>query len=680
MKTIFTLTCLCFGIISSIAQTTCANAVTVTPGNTAVAFSAGSQIPTPNCINNTNGATMGAWYKYTPAQIHTTTISTNVTGFPLYDTRVHVYSGTCGTLTCIAGDDDSGGGGNSSSVSFTAEAGQQYYIAFDNRWSSNPFTFSLTEGPFTPPPPPPPSLFTLQNLPLAGMCVADMNGDYLDDIVSPGVGGSIGILYQTGTEPGYTQATVSAPMTNNFPSWSIAAGDFDGNGYNDLLYGGQNGATIMLANDDGTAFDSKFESTQYVFSQRTNFIDINNDGNLDAFVCHDIEPNVYFLNDGMGGFTFHQGGLGDHPSGGNYGSIWVDYDNDGDSDLFIAKCRGGGDDPAAIDELHRNDGNGVFTAVANAMVDEANMADMQQSWSSAWADFDNDGDMDAFVGANTPVSGGHRLKRNNGDGTFTDVAAGSGFDTNSFYNRENVAHDFNNDGWVDVLGGGNHIMFNNGDMTFTPVQIPAANGPIGDLNNDGFLDIVNNNLLYLNNANDNNWIKIHLKGTDSNKNGIGARVEVYTTVAGIEKQIRDVRSGDGFEFMSSLNAHFGLGSATTIEKVIIKWPSGVVDTILGPEINQSLLVVEGEHILQKIGFNSSLFGLYPNPAKDVLNISGDNKQEVIKASIYDLSGRLVKSYDVHNASVPVQALAKGTYIIMLQDIKGKQQTSKFIKG
>lgn len=679
MKQIFSLSFIFLGLLQLQAQQNCQNAVAVSTGITNVTLASGSQVPTPICAANGPGqnTNRGAWFTYTPAELYTTIITTDINGYPQVDTRVHIYSGNCGALVCVAGDDDSGTG-NTSTVSFTAEANVTYYIAFDNRWSSTSFSFNLTEQEFVPPPPPPPSLFTAQNIALSGMCVADMNGDYLDDIVAPG-GSSVGILYQTGTEPGFTQATLTSPGVQNLPSWSIAAGDYDRNGYNDLLYGGNNGATIVLANNDGTAFNAIIETTQYVFSQRTNFVDINNDGNLDAFICHDVEPNVYFLNDGAGGSTFYQGGLGDHALGGNYGSIWVDYDNDGDSDLFIAKCRGGGSNPAAIDELHRNDGNGVFTPVSNEFTDLANMADMQQSWSSAWADFDNDGDMDAFVGASTPVSGGHRLKRNNGDGTFTDVVAGSGFDTNPHYNIENVAHDFNNDGWVDVFGGGNTIMFNNGDMTFTPVTIPATNGPIGDLNNDGFLDIVNNSTLYLNNGNDNNWIKIHLQGIESNRNGIGARVEVYTTVQGIEKQIRDVRSGDGFRYMSSLNTHFGIGQAEAIEKVVVKWPSGTVDTILNPDINSALMVVEGENVLQNISFNSALFNLYPNPVRDNLHISSKDGLTITTASIYDLSGRLVKTLTVTNNIVNVVNFSQGTYIIVLQDTAGKQHTSKFIK-
>ena len=440
----------------------------------------------------------------------------------------------------------------------------------------------------------------------------------------------------------------------------------------------------MLASDDGLSFDNMLESDPgfYLFSQRTNFVDINNDGNLDAFVCHDVQPNVYFLNNGEGGFTFHQGGLGDHPNGGNYGSIWVDYDNDGDPDLFIAKCRGGGS-TAGINELHRNDGNGVFTTIASAEHPENNMSDILQTWSSAWADYDNDGDMDGLIGASSNSNGSHKLMVNNGDGTFTDGTAGTGYDTFVGMNIEHIAHDFNNDGWVDVYGGGGQIMYNNGDMTFSPVPVTAPHGPVGDLNNDGFLDIYSksfgeaNGTIYYGTPNENNWVKISLEGVESNRNGIGARVEVYAAGDGWSKQIRDIRSGDGFEFMSSLNAHFGLGETEEIEKIVVKWPSGTVDTILNPSINSTTHIIEGDTVLAVNEAANNLFTIYPNPVKDFITISGNNN--INKITIYDLNGRLVKTIDVSEGKASVQSLAKGTYVIKLTEVSGKQYTSKIIK-
>jgi len=665
--------CLCMA--HAYSQQDCQHPQIVGPGTHSVSYTANSQVPAPICTNGqNNNPDKGAWFAYTPTETHTTTVNTVAS---MKDTRVHIYTGACAALLCVAGDDDSGGSPYYTSIAtFTANAGQTYLIAFDNNWNSDNFSFTLTEAEFVQP------MFTAQPFSIGGWmqnCVADMNGDYLDDIVSPDEN-FIRIHYQN-ANGSFTSATVPAQSTTFMPTWSIAAGDFDKNGYNDLVYGNDYGVCIMKANGNGTSYiamDSP--ANKYIFSQRSNFVDINNDGNLDAFVCHDVEPNVYFLNNGTGGYTFYQSNttpgamnLGVYPLGGNYGSIWVDYDNDGDVDLFIAKCRGGGN-PASIDELHRNNGDGTFTNVAA----EAGFSDYHQSWSAAWGDFDNDGDMDVLVGASSDVAGSHKLMRNNGNGTFTNVTTGSGFDNFAPMEHEHVAYDFNNDGFIDVMGGGNTIMFNNGDMTFSPVAIPASPGPIGDLNNDGFLDIQNHNMIYINSDNGNNWLKLHLQGIESNRNGIGARVEIYTTGSPWAKQIRDVRSGDGFSKMNSLNVYFGLGAAESIDQVVVKWPSGTIDIIENPDINEALLVVEGSTlgISQQ---DSNTFALYPNPAKDVLNINA-NDQTIVKASLYDLGGKLIKSVSVDNGIIPVQQLAKGTYIIIMQDSNGKQHSSKFIKG
>lgn len=650
------------------AQTNCSTALPITLGGYDANYAPNGELPVPDCLDYGPGADNAIWYSFTPTVTQTLRVTSNVLGYPTVDTRLYMYTGTCNNLTCFNSNDDSGGT-LAAAITFLAQAGTTYYIVFDNYWGTENFHFEISEPPVQQSQLP---VFTGQTLSLSNVYgVADLNGDYLDDIISPNTS-AVNALLQSGSG-GFTSAALPTPAVTYLPTWSMAVGDYDKNGYNDLLYGNGSGAALLLADNTGTSYSTMYVTPQYVFSQRTNFVDINNDGNLDAFVCHDVAPNVYFLNDGAGGFTFHQGGLGDVTNGGNYGSIWVDYDNDGDIDLFIAKCRGGNTE-AAIDQLLRNNGDGTFTNVAQ----EAGFADYHQAWSSAWADFDNDGDMDVMIGASSNANGSHKLMRNNGDGTFTNVTAGSGYDVNTMLNIEHVAHDFNNDGWVDILSN-NTIMINNGNFTFTPHNISATNGPIGDLNNDGFLDIFNGNTAYFNNDNGNHWLKVHLKGIQSNGNGIGARIELHGYGSRWNKQIRDVKSGDGFRYMSSLNTHFGIGSLALIEKVVVKWPSGTIDIIENPTVDTSLFVEEGS-TLGLSNNKTESFVVYPNPAKEVLNIKSTAKFNASTAEIFSIDGKHISTEKVENSSIKVNHLQKGMYLITLKSDAGKQYSTKFIKG
>ncbi|WP_033959441.1 FG-GAP-like repeat-containing protein [Psychroserpens jangbogonensis] len=535
--------------------------------------------------------------------------------------------------------------------------------------------------------------YTLQAMDITGydLTVVDMNGDNLDDIVSAS-NSNVNIHYQLNSG-GFNEVDLPTPSADFLPGWSMAAADFDKNGYTDLLYGSGSGVTFMKANNTGTGF-TEISGPEYVFSQRSNFVDINNDGHLDAFVCHDVAPNVYYINDGSGNLTFYQGaqyddgcddaptsvddtgavgGLGNYCSGGNYGSIWIDYDNDRDMDMFIAKC--GGETARRTNQMLTNNGDGSFTENANAL----GLADPMQTWSSSWADYDNDGDMDLFVGAS---SGSHKLMRNNSNGTFTDVTSGAGV-SGAPNGHESVSYDIDNDGYLDILCNGT-IMYGKGDLTFEDAdsnQIDYKNGSLGDLNNDGFIDTYYNGNIYWNLTTSNNWIKINTIGTASNIDGIGARVEIYTD-SGV--QIRDVRSGEGFEYMSSLNTHFGIGSDTSVSHIVVYWPNSDCEMYLNPGINQAFNAVEGAgDSCDTLGVNDDElapdFMLSPNPTKNVLNITTGLQLENAFYNIYDMSGRRVMTNNLNNSkTIDVSQLTAGNYIISIVS-ENTIRNQKFIK-
>jgi hypothetical protein len=263
--------------------------------------------------------------------------------------------------------------------------------------------------------------------------------------------------------------------------------------------------------------------------------------------------------------------------------------------------------------------------------------------------------------------------QNNG-GTFTDVTVGSGLDALTATSIEHVTYDFDNDGNLDVVSGGN-VLRGHGDMTFTLYSniLPGGGGPYGDLNNDGFIDAFATDI-YMNDGNSNNWVTINTVGTVSNIHGIGARVEIYTA-DGI--RIRDVRSGEGFRYMSTLNTHIGLGTQTAINNIVIHWPSGIVDTYLNPNINEVHTYVEGETLgLQDTELTD--LKIYPNPVGNQLNMETSINLTDRIATVFDINGKRVLNSKLSSNHLDVSKLQSGMYLLQLES-EGKIITKKFIK-
>ena len=660
------------------AQDTCETAVSIAVGTTTVVAVDGTEVPYPICTaNGTIPATRnpaGEWYRYAPSEDFTVTVSSDLPVNAGKDTRVHIYTGSCGNLTCFTGDDDSGAG-FLSLVTFNVTAGTTYYIAWDNRWSSVGFDFTLSEQPVIIPPTPP-IAFTQQSIASSSTicCVTDMNGDYLDDIVTV-QNNQMTILTQLATGGFAPNAVHALPGLTTLPGWSITSGDFDKNGFNDVVLGGGSRLTIIKANPNGTGY-TEVPYPQNIFTQRANFIDIDNDGNLDLFACHDVAQSHGYRNDGAGNLIFDPSFFPTLPVGGNYASIWTDYDNDGDMDMYLAKCRGSApvNDPQRINLLYQNNRKSATPSLTYTEAGAtAGVNDGSQSWSTAIEDFDNDGDMDFLL---SNISDTNKFYLNNGDGTFTDIYSATGIDP-QVGSWELQAADFNNDGFMDFLWqNGKEIYLNNGDLTFTGYDLIFSEGGIGDLNNDGFLDVQFGNNVYYNNANANNWIKINLQGIQSNSNGIGARVEIYGSWG---KQIREIRSGHGFSHQSTMNAHFGIGTATEIYQVVIKWPSGTIDVINNPNSNGALTVIEGSFPLSSNTFITSQFKLYPNPSSDYITIQNGENIDIKTISIFSVNGKLVKKIEDITSKIKISELQEGLYVLNIATTDGLLYTENFIK-
>jgi PKD repeat protein len=463
------------------------------------------------------------------------------------------------------------------------------------------------------------------------IAIADMNGDGLDDIVRLDDRQFLYIAYQQPDTAAFVNQFIADLGS---PQWGICIADVDDNGFNDILTGGQyTGLSLLKANVDGTAYAVSVIPNAELFLQGVNFVDIDNDGFVDIFASNQDGISQAYRNDGNGTFSPDNTlilPISSLPSdnSGNQGSVWIDYNNDGHLDLYISKGRLGADDPVdprRLNLLFRNDGNNNF-------IESASMASLQplaQSWASDFADIDNDGDLDCFV---INHESANYLFRNNGNGTFTDISATSGLVT-AFQGvgtgMQAKFADFDNDGFVDLLFttiSGNHaLMRNNGNGAFTRVNnafgLGSANihsAAVGDLNDDGFLDVyagfgfglnqVSNesDRLFLNQGNANHYFKLYLKGLSTNASGVGARVELYGSWG---KQIREVRSGESHGIMNSLTAHFGLGAASGIDSLLVRWPSGNTDKLTNPPIDTLLILQEGDFCLPFATFQRSLENL-----------------------------------------------------------------------
>lgn len=444
--------------------------------------------------------------------------------------------------------------------------------------------------------------------------VCDWNNDGLDDIIHLDQGHMCYVEVQM-TNMQYMR--VSLGDFGGSSAWAMSVADVDHNGYKDVIADGSNGIGLLKTNNTGTGATMSWLVNSGFFLQNLTFGDFNNDGWVDIFCCDDNAAAHVYMNDGTGNlntstfmnFNDYPGqSVGNDPyDSGNYGSAWIDFDNDNDLDLFVAHCRQAANSPSDIrrkDRLYVNDGNNNYTEQAASYGIEATV--YNQTWTSSFGDIDNDGDLDVLMTIHDVPS---QILENDGTGHFTDITASTNFAIPGITPIESVLEDFNNDGYVDILitGSDSRMFLNNGNKTFTLVPNPfdaneMESFAIGDLNHDGMIDVYAsyatiytnptniNDVIWLGAKNSNHFLTLQLEGMVSNHDAIGARATLYSSLG---TQIREVRSGESYGTCNSFACHFGLGAVTVVDSVVIRFPSGITQTIINPAVDQFIKVIEG---------------------------------------------------------------------------------------
>ncbi len=447
---------------------------------------------------------------------------------------------------------------------------------------------------------------------------ADANGDYRDDIIRVNDLNRLNIDISSDNGSRFINYNLGSFSGD---AWTIGVGDIDNDGINEVLTSGvYNGMTIWKSENRNTDFIKLSSSSKDFFAQASNFVDINNDGWLDAFICNDEGLSKIFINNGSGQLIDSSGYIDmttqvPSDNSGNYSSEWTDIDGDGDLDLYIAKCRINAtefNDPRRINALYIND-NGNFVESG----EEFGINIGAQTWTANFGDIDNDGDMDLFLANHEFRS---QLFENIDNNRFSEIEIfESGQELNS-YTYQSAMYDFNNDGFIDILlaGENDFLLINNGNKTFNAISNAfglkdIASFALGDANHDGFIDVLasykifgfTNSIpdrLYENFTNENHFIAINLQGTLSNRNGIGTRVEIFGEWG---TQTRILQSGNGYGVTHSLQVHFGLNDTMDIDSLKIFWPSGQLDTYKDLSVDAFYLAIENSCLEMIPSINAS---------------------------------------------------------------------------
>ncbi len=478
---------------------------------------------------------------------------------------------------------------------------------------------------------------------LGGIIADDFDGDFdLDLMISSwGAAGPLRFLRNDGAGR-FVDDTQAAGLVGITSGINIFQVDYDNDGDLDVfvcrgawLYDGGRHPNSLLQNQGGGRFvDVTFAAGlgEVHFPTSTcDWADVDNDGDLDLYVGNETSPkieapNQLFRNEGDGTFFDIAARAGVQNLGYTKGIAFGDYDDDGNIDLYVSNLH----EP---NRLYRNAGNGRFVDVAS----KAGVTEPIESFGAWFLDYDNDGALDLFcaaystgigdvaayhLGVERPHKEVMRLWRGDGKGGFTNAAPALGLDYPALPMGANFG-DLDNDGFLDFhFGTGdpyyyslmpNLMFWNRGGKRFDDVTMAGGFGHLqkghgtvfADLDGDGDLDVYSiqggaypgdaaHDVLYENPGFGNHWLAVVAVGTHSNRSAVGARIHAVVEENGVERSIwRDVGSGGCFG-SNPLRQHFGLGAATKVKSLSIRWPrSREVQVLNDVPADRTIRVVEG---------------------------------------------------------------------------------------
>ncbi len=381
-------------------------------------------------------------------------------------------------------------------------------------------------------------------------------------------------------------------LNSNGCSW----GDLTNDGKYDLLIANVNNAPnqLFLYKDKGSF--NKLELLQNDSSSSwtygASWVDANNSGFLDLYlVNYKEQANVFYVNNN-GKLVEQKNNVLSCENHSSFNAIWTDLNNDGLQDVVI--CGVG------QNHIFKNLGNYKFEELVNESITDSKVL----SYGCSPADFNNDGMMDLFF---TNWKKENHLYQNLGNWKFKRIKS-INFENDCLLSEGSCWGDYDNDSWIDLVvsnDGNNELYRNINGIEFKKIEVDSftnakrnSNGIVWfDADSDGFLDLYiasggnQNNQFFRNIGNNNNWIKIKLFGTVSNKLAIGSKVKVYSN-DGFQLQEVSSQSGGGCGSQKPLSLHFGLGKSDKVDSIQIIWNTGFIKTIKDVSINKLLKIIE----------------------------------------------------------------------------------------